>query len=184
MYCRKCGKKIPDQATFCDSCGTEVSSVQEQKVSAAGSFPESYPRQMNTGSAAAVGHKNRAIWIVPVALLIGLVIFFVFKNTQKADPLLGTWYLQVSELTGQPISVTFAENTVTFGAGAIQNQNAMTLKYEKVGEDSLKIYSEKGDDSAVCSYRVEGDRLCLSSATERSLNLVFVRHTGNEVPVN
>ena len=139
---------------------------------------------MNAGSVAAAGHKNRALWIVPVLLLIGLTLFFVFRNAKKADPLLGTWYLQVSELTGQPISVTFAEDTVTFGAGAIQNQNAMTLKYEKVGEDSLKIYSEKGDDSAVCSYRVEGDRLCLSSATEKSLNLVFVRHAGIEVPAN
>ena len=31
MYCRNCGKKLPDNARFCIACGTEVSTASEQE---------------------------------------------------------------------------------------------------------------------------------------------------------
>ena len=32
MYCRKCGKKIPDEARFCPYCGTEVIIPEEIRI--------------------------------------------------------------------------------------------------------------------------------------------------------
>lgn len=184
MYCTKCGKEIPNNARFCDTCGAEVRPVQPNQM---GNDLEGFPqREVTTGAVGAVQPKRKTAFVViPALVIIGLALFFVFQYMGKSDPLYGTWYISMSELTGQPISVTFTQDTVKFGAGAVQNSKEMTLKYEKVGNDTLKIYSEQGNDSAVCTYQIKDDKLYLSSPTERSLNLVFTRNPeGAKVPVN
>lgn len=162
-------------------------------LSQSGRTPRSVARNLQAGSTspgAAVAvlpkkHTKAAVIAIIVLLVVGLLGYFIFHTAENSDPLRGTWYVQLSELVGQPIPVTFDKDTVTFGAGVIQNEKDITLRYEEEGNNTLKIYSEQGGDYAECTYQISGDRLYLSSSTESSLNLAFSKHPGQiMVPVN
>ncbi len=81
MYCRKCGKEIPDDSVFCPKCGV---SVEEIKADSADNATDSDKADNSKQKQAEVLHvdikqkKRRSwIWILPAVLLIAVVVLFI-----------------------------------------------------------------------------------------------------------
>lgn len=69
MYCRNCGKQMPDGANYCSSCGTYVGEI-------------SFPRQSNQPRK----RSGRKIWIlvgVCVAICVGSVTALFFPKDKE-----------------------------------------------------------------------------------------------------
>lgn len=68
MYCRKCGEKISDQATYCPKCGSLINERQEQRSSEHCEIQ--YAKQGN--------RKHKVIGIITVVAIIVVVAIVVF----------------------------------------------------------------------------------------------------------
>ncbi len=87
MFCRKCGKQLPDGARFCTGCGanleetpvTPVTPVETAAPVAAPEAPAAAPKKLNV--------KKLAIFIIVPLLIIGigLGVFFGIQAKKEAD---------------------------------------------------------------------------------------------------
>lgn len=76
MYCQKCGKKIPDDAEFCMSCGTKVGDVGKSKDS------EDKNKNKSKKNVSEYIKKNKKkgiiIGLIVAVVLVGIVTAIVF----------------------------------------------------------------------------------------------------------
>lgn len=185
MFCRKCGKENPNDAKFCASCGTDLHPAQPMAVQPNMQQPQPvYAQYPNTAVAVQQKSKNKTVIIVIAALaVLGLIVYFVCNQVNNSNPLYGTWYVKLSQMTGSPVTVNFTQNEITFSAGAVGNSDSFTVKYDKVDNNTLKIYPLNGDKPFNCHYEMNDDNLYLSCSSESSLNLVLTKGE-IKVPVN
>ena len=187
MYCKKCGREIPTGSKFCVYCGIPVSSGLTDRTAQTGN-PQLSSQNYQPGAAAAARPKKhtKAVWITVIVLFVAVILGYrILNQAENKDPLYGTWYVPMSQVSGELVTVEFGRDTVEFGAGAIRNHDKLVCPYEREANQTLKIHSEQGDDYAECTYQIEDDKLILSSQTEDVLNLMLAREPMDiKVPIN
>jgi len=116
MFCKNCGAKLPDNATFCSNCGTAVGGAQPTQAQPTVARPavgqtapqQPMPSQPYQGYQAAPGaatatagggsSKTKFVIIALVAVLAALAAFFVLRATAcSAGGILGS-----SGISGKP----------------------------------------------------------------------------------
>ncbi len=98
MYCKNCGKQIPDGTNWCPECGQDLRNIQPYQVETPHQQPnyQQQPIEIDKPSAG----LNVLSFLFPV---VGLVLYIVWKDTkpQKAKGC-GKW-----ALTGFILSFVF-----------------------------------------------------------------------------
>ncbi len=69
MYCKKCGKEIPDDSIFCNHCGTN-----QKETSSADSKQEKKPDELATVSVNTGCLRTISIWIGGIVAVVAIVV--------------------------------------------------------------------------------------------------------------
>lgn len=159
MYCKSCGKQIPDHTRFCPNCGAPVSAAPAQGKPAPGAPAGAARAVRHTGTKKGSGFKPGAAAAVLV-ILAAVLWFSGVGRKDAAARLVGVWANdEMGEVTftddGQ---VMFGADGWSFGGGWIN--------YSVVGDDTICI---TGGDLPVginISYELKGNTLTLEIGGE------------------
>lgn len=80
MYCSKCGKVIPDNATFCSECGNVTAVTDQQPVNS----NQSYNQNSNGHFNPIIEDKSSTVANIASCCfpLAGLILYLVWKDTK------------------------------------------------------------------------------------------------------
>ena len=160
-YCKKCGRELDDRATFCPSCGTQVS------------------KRTNQGG----GNDNKKIIIILAAVLAAIVIIcatviviFATKNSSKEE--VTTQVTTAATTTANPnISDKNRLNSLyeRYGDANVkaEKKGVNVKKEKKVAKASLERYKtaiENNDTSVLGEYGQAAEKAVskLESATNKT----------------
>ena len=73
MYCKKCGKELPDNSKFCSACGT------------------AQPKVINSNKSSESKNKNKKIALIGIIILVMIVIASINHYTKGETQLIGRW---------------------------------------------------------------------------------------------
>ncbi len=91
-YCSKCGKELPDEALFCDSCGTKVGSTQDDSESrkrkdSRGSRKTDTPKKNRKPEKSSGGFFGKLIitaLVVVLSVYIGMTVWSMFSPARPS----------------------------------------------------------------------------------------------------
>lgn len=169
MFCKQCGKEIPDDSALCCYCGTQVTHVpqpEEQPEIPAEEMPA--PVQEEAAPKQEKPKKKNLLWlwiglgVAALAAVGGLVWFLLSKNEeQPANPEMVTVWM-MTHYNGEPVSsYTYDEQ------GRITSWAITSYAYDKWGniveetkttngvEASRKtwVYDEQGHELEYVAYK-------------------------------
>lgn len=141
IFCKKCGKPLPDDAKFCDNCGAEVEhSAPVQPTSGGDSPPIFNPK------------PKRSRWVIPVVILVIaaffiLIAFFVGRDSgsRVSKP------VSSSSRISNPITETqymFYENN----AAHFSFEYPDTYELTEPNSNNVMIVGDEGDFQIMAEY--------------------------------
>lgn len=187
MFCRKCGKELPDGARFCNRCGTPCEESIPQEQDSVKSAPAVAPPQITKNyeqqalaDTIIIKKSAKPKYLVPIIAVAGIlmvvIIWFFMDNAKKPGHVSesGDYTLQLQEtfqFKSTKSSIRFEE--VTFGEPQYDSStNALTApvtfvfrvdipgkKYKDAYADWLNNFSVNGIQAtnSVRIYRPESD---------------------------
>ena len=131
MYCRKCGKSIPDDSNFCNYCGCEVETEEQSK-------------------------KNRLLIPLLIAVIFFLLFVFLFNSRYLIKTLFPAPldYEKLSQSVVKICCYDSLERDNGTGSGVIVLQdNVIITNYHVIRGDSptLEVITDQGDSIGVKS---------------------------------
>lgn len=150
MFCNKCGKEIPNQAKFCNSCGTPVN-PQPQPAT-----PEAKPASEKKKSSA-----GKRILTIAVALVVYFAVRGITENVLTSQ---NTSSSQTGSSTS---SASYSANgALTEGClyGALYQNDYLTFGHARVHAPGYSLLPGEGDTR---DYLCTSDRTSMLYSTKK-----------------
>ena len=160
MFCKNCGKEIPEESKFCPSCGEQISNIAENKQeeqkeqdSVSYNVSKDTPEKTEVISVSTkIENGRKKINVATVFLIILAILgfsYFVFKN-KNSNTSNGTSYSS-SNIPANWISYSPPDNTFTasfpgtpeFASSNLEGNNftAVMNQYNYTNEVGIPYYS-------------------------------------------
>lgn len=145
MYCKNCGKKLPDGVQFCTGCGTKVDNVPN-----AG-------KTVSTVNGSTLNTKSNKTPLIIGAVVVILIAFFAFRSGGSKAETAGT--IAIAETEAETIALTPEE--ILLGSWVSKEDSEVGLKFR---EDGTVAVSGLGLDvgSEKVTYTADEDTITLS----------------------
>ena len=172
MFCKNCGKELPDSAKFCSGCGQSIVAAQPQQTpvqpyASAPITPQQAPKKKKTGLIIGI--------IVAVVVLIGAVIGALFgfgiiggdddsKDKKDRSEKKTETTVEVEETTeGQPEASA---------GGALYDNNGVVVTFDHVDDESiyLSVENNYGEEITVSSHNVAVNGIMLETSLFEKLH--------------
>ena len=157
MYCKKCGKQIPDDSVFCQFCGTDNS--MDNATEAIDKTPRTatpLPDEHFTNNSNAVKHKNKTglvILLVSLFVAVGVLAYFGCQTSSKVYVYRGVGWR--SQLVDESLRNTIEEDYKNYKYLIIEDTGYVLYNsdykygrrhesFSKLGEITTELY--QGDD--------------------------------------
>lgn len=137
MFCQKCGSEIPNQAKFCNHCGTPVNDAQSQTT------PTAQPAQQET-SAAKKGKKGNMVVTIIIALIVYFVVRGVTENALSSGNKVSSNQSESQGIIELNADVSIAMSSCIYG-GLYQN-GALQYGMTKLTAPGYVLSAGEGDE--------------------------------------
>ncbi len=158
-YCPECGKKLPDDAAFCDSCGTDVRTSETAKP--ASSTPaEEIKERIRKRTESAPAAENRAAKpvmkgstgkLVIGAVVIVLLLFIVMNMRNKSDTKDNESTLYVPEMTAG----TESSSSQTADSAPVKTSESITGQSAENAQDNTGTSSPLAGDHPLNAENIQ-----------------------------
>ena len=122
MYCKKCGKELPDNSKFCSACGT------------------AQPKVINSNKSSESKNKNKKIALIGIVILVMIVIAGIKHYTKGETQLIGRWDVYNKHISEGDIAyIVRSGDIVEFCKDGTVLYNDIEGKYNVISNNKLTI---------------------------------------------
>ncbi len=118
MICERCGKELPDKATFCPFCGTATPSAEASPATSYGAFPaDEYenPYEPQPSSTYEQGYQSRPSGSASSEIILSLFSLYGVGWIMAGETTIGVILIVLSIVVFWPLEILIAVFTLGFG---------------------------------------------------------------------
>ena len=173
MVCKKCGKKLPDRAHYCDRCGAkQINNIKSQKTPAMENY-DSYRKRKMKYELEKRRRKRKMrialVWIILIAIVgaIGAGVYsYKFMMQNRSEALVSTTETDVPEATEE------TEQTEEFEETALEETSSPTSTPEN---SEYEVYIDRAYGFK-CAYPIG---FVTGSLANKNTRLSLIDETGD-----
>ncbi len=152
MFCKFCGKELPDDTQFCSYCGKQLYSTSSTEIP--------------------VDNKKSKSGILPIisilVLLLLVILIVVLIRSCGRNNIIGIWAydLKNSENTADTFYLSAFSILHFRDDGSVETSAAASFLTYSIDDNKLKIMFPLGDDEPqYFDFKIKGDSMTLSRGT-------------------